>query len=547
MSGTLAQAAIVNYSVDLSAVDTLADGQEVNSISTAMSADGKKVVAGWSTSGGAQKRAYAVAGSVSGAEVTWGAPIEVAGPVSDIVDIQLVLNQTGSRVFVSAGADSDAVLGFADVSGNSLQNYESIQFEMSDGGTIQSLKAVINHDFNLGTVLGGFPGVVRAFSFGVNGSNLISPTSVANAYSGAAQQIDLVQDSTGAKATAVFSTGTNVQLRAIKVTSGVAEPSVSFGERQTVFSGDTSIDVASSSNGDATLAWILGGEARVVSTVFGASDITVGVIQRVSRQGDLAFRTPSISRSSDGKTALITWISIASGEKDEVLGSAGTVSGTTTSWANPLHVSGVGYSQNQTNALSSDGKSGVAVYLLGNSPSNRRLHVRPVSVEGKSSKWGAVAALSEGSSNVTQAVAMSSTVGVSMVWRSGSSGNTPVRAQVGLLTFPTPPSPTPAKQAQVPTKNCVVVPKKLPRKGTRVLMKPNCTTNAQQKVKLKVRANLRQRGEVTYYKVYRVKSGKYKGQTRIRTYGYKIKANIKWSASAKGNYRAYNQSVTRKN
>lgn len=544
MTGAAVQAAIVNYSVDLSGVDTLVTGQEIGSVNTAMSADGKKVVAGWATVGGAQKRAYVAVGSVSGSSVTWGAPVEVAGPADEIADVQLVLNQTGSRVFTAVGADNDAVLGLADVSGNSVQNLQSTQVEVHASETVQSLKAVISQDFTLGTVLGLVTGAVRTFSFGANSSNMIFASNASSALSSSAQQIGLVHNSAGTKATAVFSTGANVQLRALKVTPGSPIPSVNFGERDTLFVGDTNVDVAASSNGDATLAWVLDGEAQVVSTVFGGSDVEAGTIQRVSQPGVASYRTPSISRSADGKTALLTWTSGTTGEKDEVLGATATVSGSTASWASPQHISGDGYSQTQSSVLSGDGKSGIAVYLIGNTPPNRRLHVRPVSVEGKTSKWGTSAALTEGSSNVAQTAAMSSTDGVSMVWRSGSSGNTPVHAQVGLLKSPVKPA---GKKSQVPTNNCVVVPKKLPLKGARVLMKPNCTTNARQKVKLKVNAKLRQRGEITFYRVYRVKSGKFKGQTRIKTYGYKIKANIKWSAPAKGVYRAYNKSVSRSN
>ncbi|MGV1080420.1 MAG: InlB B-repeat-containing protein, partial [Candidatus Nanopelagicales bacterium] len=110
--------------------------------------------------------------------------------------------------------------------------------------------------------------------------------------------------------------------------------------------------------------------------------------------------------------------------------------------------------------------------------------------------------------------------------------------------------------AQTPRHKCVTPGSKatsIPRRGSKRLMKPGCVTNAGKTVGVKVRANARTRGDWAYYRLYckvgahkawAVKqnaSGVYckKGALRIRTYGYKLRLQITWSAPANARYTAY--------
>ncbi len=106
-----------------------------------------------------------------------------------------------------------------------------------------------------------------------------------------------------------------------------------------------------------------------------------------------------------------------------------------------------------------------------------------------------------------------------------------------------PPGPGPGPgTAQIPVNGCVTPPgtKAIPRAGLKRLTRPHCRTNAGQKVTTKVIGQLAPRGEVTLFKVIRKKNG----AVFIRTYGYRLKLRITWSAPATGTYAAYKQTRT---
>lgn len=543
-TGTASQAATVDYTVDLSSTDTLVSGENTEGTSTAMSADGKKVAGIWADPGSNQV-GYVAVGTVAGTNVHWGAPVEVFVSSSVINDVRVSLKSDGSKVFAAAGVGEEAQIAIADVSENTLDNLWTNEVDMGIGSDVTQLEAAINSDFTLGTVIGRGDNRVPSFSFSVAPNNSTSLSDVKNVYGSSTSSIGLIQDSTGTKVTALLSISGKTQGRAINVTPG-SPPSQGFAEREDVFDGEFSSSIAGSANGDATFVWTEDGEVWSRSTVRDASVFTLGAKTVISQGEGTAYSQPSVSRSSDGTTALVTWRSIADGEKDEVRSTTGTLSGSTSSWASSKSVSGVGYSMRQQSSMSSDGKSGVVVYFIGDTVSNRRLHIRPISIDGKSSKLGTAFKLTDDMPILKDTVAMSSGKGLVVLWKTnGSDGMPAARVRVGLLkAAPTPPNPT-GKKAQAPTNNCVVVPKRLPRKGTRVLMKPNCKTNAKQRVKVKVTAKLRNRGEVTLFRVYKVKSGKNKGQTRIRTYGFKLKAKIAWSAPATTAFKPYKKAVTK--
>lgn len=75
---------------------------------------------------------------------------------------------------------------------------------------------------------------------------------------------------------------------------------------------------------------------------------------------------------------------------------------------------------------------------------------------------------------------------------------------------------------------CIKQPDTLPLAGTRILLKPHCVTNAGAPVKVSVRAALASRGDLVTYRLIRSKNGKVK----IRTYGYPLRAKIRWTAPA---------------
>ncbi len=109
------------------------------------------------------------------------------------------------------------------------------------------------------------------------------------------------------------------------------------------------------------------------------------------------------------------------------------------------------------------------------------------------------------------------------------------------ITITATPTPTPGV-AQNPVNNCVTPPgkKAIPRAGLTRLTRPHCRTNAGQKVTTKVIGQLASRGDVTLFKVIRKKNG----AVFIRTYGYRLKLTITWSAPATGTYAAYKQTRT---
>ncbi|MEI8083973.1 MAG: hypothetical protein WCI74_19215, partial [Actinomycetes bacterium] len=86
---------------------------------------------------------------------------------------------------------------------------------------------------------------------------------------------------------------------------------------------------------------------------------------------------------------------------------------------------------------------------------------------------------------------------------------------------------------QRPVNRCVTAPILIPRWGIRRLEAPRCATNAGQPVQVAVTGRLR--GDLRYWKVIR----KANGAVFIKTFGYRLKLRITWSAPAVGNFAAY--------
>ncbi|MEI8082286.1 MAG: fibronectin type III domain-containing protein, partial [Actinomycetes bacterium] len=103
------------------------------------------------------------------------------------------------------------------------------------------------------------------------------------------------------------------------------------------------------------------------------------------------------------------------------------------------------------------------------------------------------------------------------------------------ITTATPVGPPPV--AQVPLNGCVVASGKMPRKGTKVLTKANCVTNAANRVATKVTCRGSYRGDVRYCSVIR----KANGTVKVKTYGYRVAVKVVWSAPAVTGYNAYRQ------
>jgi hypothetical protein len=106
----------------------------------------------------------------------------------------------------------------------------------------------------------------------------------------------------------------------------------------------------------------------------------------------------------------------------------------------------------------------------------------------------------------------------------------------GAASDPSPPVtplPPPPLRRQVPVGGCVIVPRLIPRAGLRQLERPRCLTNAGQPVRVTVTGRLR--GDLRYWKVIR----KANGAVFIRTYGYRLRLIVTWSAPAVGDFTAY--------
>ena len=111
---------------------------------------------------------------------------------------------------------------------------------------------------------------------------------------------------------------------------------------------------------------------------------------------------------------------------------------------------------------------------------------------------------------------------------------------------------------QQPAKNCVVLgkTKKLPLRGTKTLMKPQCKTNAGNRIG--VNASARSRGDIRAFRLYcqvtKKRTAKTvgsngaricrKGSLNVRTYGHPIALRVTWSTPATAAYTAHKQSKT---
>ncbi|NQU37605.1 MAG: hypothetical protein HQ526_08450 [Actinobacteria bacterium] len=105
---------------------------------------------------------------------------------------------------------------------------------------------------------------------------------------------------------------------------------------------------------------------------------------------------------------------------------------------------------------------------------------------------------------------------------------------IGAVQTVRAPNPQPLlAQTPVGCGRKLTKPKGIKRAGRTRLAKPGCTTNAGQQVKVKAAGSLR--GDLRLFKLKRKANGK----VVIRTYGYKLKLHIKWSAKATDDYSAY--------
>ncbi|MGV1037284.1 MAG: SBBP repeat-containing protein [Candidatus Nanopelagicales bacterium] len=128
---------------------------------------------------------------------------------------------------------------------------------------------------------------------------------------------------------------------------------------------------------------------------------------------------------------------------------------------------------------------------------------------------------------------------------------------------------TGGRKTQAPLGRCVTpgaTAKSIPRRGTKTLMKAGCRTNAGQKVGIRasrVTPRAATRGDLRYYKLYcKNSNGKTtkttktsygdrsryckKGALKIKSFGYKLKLTLAWSAPATGGYTAYTKTRTYK-
>ena len=106
-------------------------------------------------------------------------------------------------------------------------------------------------------------------------------------------------------------------------------------------------------------------------------------------------------------------------------------------------------------------------------------------------------------------------------------------AAAGAFIYDGPPAPIVQTVG-----SCAKLPKKIKKKGTTVLVKKHCRTNAGNLVHAKIKVNKPKHKH--YYKVDRLHDGK----IRIHTYGKKMKVTVELHAPAKPGYTAY--SKTRK-
>ena len=134
--------------------------------------------------------------------------------------------------------------------------------------------------------------------------------------------------------------------------------------------------------------------------------------------------------------------------------------------------------------------------------------------------------------------------------------NSRVQAGLGTNAAPTPtPTPSPSgPQTQSVVGGCVKSGGAMPASGSKELVAADCKTTAGQVVGVGVSAAAR--GDVTYYSLYCKKSNgktaktrstghgdgtRYckSGALRIRTYGYKLRIRVKWTAPATATFAAY--------
>lgn len=562
------------------------DSQNAYDPSVGISGDGSRATVVWYRYDGAEYVIQSSSATIAGNSATWSSPTDLSDPIHSATRPVIGVSNDGTKATtVWSGHDGTSFLtqaASASIAGNTatwgtvtdLSDSTNDAYYQSLGVSSDGARATAVWQRHNGSV-----NVVQAASASVAGDTAIwgDPVDVSTNPGGATAP-EIAVSSDGKMATVVwlgesslayvFSSSSAV----IDETTSTWSPEVQLSENVT---NVVDYGVALSDDGSrSTAVWDVLGEHEAPGIVQSASATVAGNSATWSTATTLAHVVgdavgPVVALSGDGTRATAVWY----GDEDYVQSSFATVSGNTAAWSTPTTLADGRAPQV---AVSADGTKAIATWNM--SGQGRRVLQSaatmigtgfPLTYSGNGSTSGsvpvAVGSPYPAGTAVTVAgpgdlVKSGSTFagwntaanGTGTSYDSGALVSMPAR-QLDLFAQWNAPPPVP-RPNQAVVNNCVTVPKSLPRKGTKRLMKPKCITNAGQRVGTRI---VTLSGKPRYTKLLcQTDTQKRRGAERaskasangrickegslkIRTLGTKVKVRVVWKAQATDNFQAY--------
>lgn len=521
-----------------------------------VSADaGTKLAATWVANDGSNARTYVSTSSDAG--TTWQAPTVLSDPSSSASYPQIASSVDGSRLvvvwsrpdgpdyYVESAASDDGGVTWSTAQPISAPGADLAQVVASTHGL--KMTAVWTRNNGSNSLVQSSTSDDGGFTWGA-----VSTLS-ASGQDGNGPQIAGSADGTKLTAAWYRSDGTNIFVQ----TRTSTDSGATWLPVQTISTpGGDGIEpqIVASNDGEklaTTFVWNGTGEGRIEESTSSDAGLTWSTPTQLSTAGQGA-QNPRIAGSADG-TKLVTVWSRYNGSNNEIQVARSLNSGA--SWSASSRISAPSSDSSLPRISADDSASTVGVTW--ETYADSTYSIRSAISSDSAASWSTPVTLSNtaGSSDRSQIAAAADGSKFAAVWYHFADPNAVIQT-VNAIGTPAP-APDPAKLTPAAANGCVTpgIPTSIPRRGTKQLMKPGCTTTSGQRIGVSVSAKLR--GDVRGYSLFCKRANKQptatkrlangtrycaSGALKIRTYGQKLTLRITWKAPETATYNAYQKS-----
>lgn len=513
--------------------------------------NGKRLTAVWAAGTGGNPVIYASSSSDAG--TTWSTPAALSDNGGAAAYPQISSSADGMKLVVLwSRADANDYLIESARSSDGGATWNAPEAISAPNGRADIPQVVSSADGNKVTAVwvrfDGNVWVAQTSSSPDGGAYWDGVTSLsASGQDAAAPQIASSADGTKLTATwHLFGVDTYVQTRTSTDSGANWSAAVNVST-----SGGNSIEPDITSSGD-------GEELAIAFTRTGSGSARIQVSRSDDGGGSWSVPTTLSADGQDAQNARI--VGSADGEKlytswSRSNGTNGEVqtahsSNTGASWSSPTTVSSAGVDSSLPRI--SAAQAGSTVGLTWEALKDGKSVIQSSITADAGSTWSSPVQLSSSTASSDQSQIAAATDGTrfAAVWKRAGDSDTVIQtASATASTIPDSGKRTPAA-----ANGCVTpgTPKSIPRKGTKQLMKPSCTTTGGERIGVTVKGKLR--GDIRTYNLFCKRENKRptptqrlangaryckSGALKIRTYGTPLALRITWKAPATSTYKQY--------